>query len=334
MSNDDSAAKGVETISDAEMIEVSKEFFFEGMVLPIKIYLKIHPQSYLLIGKKDDKANFSNLHVYNNSKVGVYVWKADQPILISYVTQLTSKIVTQKSVPDVIKLKFITNLTTDAMDSLEKSGFTSIAKIQKVSQIAQQLSKNLTVFDELLVILSDLEPVESKHAMTTCLISLLLADEMHMNQVVVQEKLALGALLHDVGMRYVPKSILEKPRHTWTPEELLTYEQHPLKSIEMLRDLKDISQDVLLIVVEHHENALGTGFPKRLRDVKISPLGRIVLLANHFANLLFGSLAQSKCYTPDEAIQYIEEVQGQPFNKQVFSGLKNIINKKNLLDKS
>ena len=135
-------------------------------------------------------------------------------------------------------------------------------------------------------------------------------------------------------MKYVPKTITAKPKHLWSPEELHTYEQHPLKGADMLREIRAIPQDVLLIIAEHHENAVASGFPKKMRDVKISPLARIVSLANFFANLLFGSTEGSKSYSPDEAVLYIEEVQGQPFNKQVFSSLKNIINKKHLADKS
>ncbi len=329
-----SSNKSFESFPDTEMTEVTKDFFFEGMVLPVPVYLKMTAGTYLIIGKKGDKAAFSNLHAYNNPNVRVFVQKLDQSVLVAYVTQLTSKIVNQKSVPENTKLKFISSLTADAMESLAKSNFTSISKIQKVSQLVQQMSQNMSGMDQLLIILADLQPVESKHAMTTCLVSLLLSEEMHMNQTAVQEKLVMGALLHDVGMKYVPTAILDKPRHLWTPEELQSYEQHPLKGADMLREIKEIPQDVLLIIAEHHENAISTGFPKRMRDVKISPLARIVSLANCFANLLFGSLAQSKCYTPDEAILYIDEIQGQPYNKQAFLALKNIINKKHLADKA
>ncbi len=334
MSNAAGSNKGFETFDDSLMVEVSKDFFFDGMVLPVPIYLKMAPATYLLIGKKGDKAAFANLHAYNKPGVGVYVQTLDQPMLVAFITQLTGKIVAQPTVPESTKLKFLTSLTADAMDSLAKSNFTSIAKIQKVAQMVQQLSQSMSGFDQLLTILADLHPAESKHAMTTCLVGLLLCEEMGMNQASTQEKLIMGALLHDVGMKYVPKAVMDKPRHTWTPEELQVYEQHPLKGADMLREIKEIPQDVLLIIAEHHENAQATGFPKRMRDVKISPLARIVSLANCFANLLFGSMAQAKCYSPDEAVVYIEEVQGQPYNKQVFLALKNIINKKHLADKS
>lgn len=315
------------------MAEVSKDFFFEGLVLPVPVYLKMAPQTYLLIGKKGDRASFSNLHAYTNPAVGVYVQNSDQPLLISHMTQLTGKIVGQPSIPESTKVKFLTSLTEDAMQTLVKSNFTTISKVEKVTGMIHQMAKSLSAFNDLLLILADLPLGESKHAMTTCLVSALLGEEMGMTQQGVQEKLIMGSLLHDVGLRYVPKTILDKPRHLWSPEELSVYEQHPIKGADMLREMKDIPQDVLLIIAEHHETAIATGFPKKIRDVKISPLARIVSLSNCFANLLFGSLAQAKSYTPDEALVFIEDVLGQPYNKQAFLALKNIVNKKHLADK-
>jgi putative nucleotidyltransferase with HDIG domain len=334
MSNAAKIQNGIEDFPETEISEVSKDFFFEGMILPVSVYLRMGPQAYLVIGKKGDKAQFSNLHAYNNPNVNVYVKLADKPILIAYVTQITGKIVSQKSVPESTKIKFLSGLNSDAMDSLAKSNFTSIQKIQKVAQLVQQICPKLQAFDHLHAVLNDLHPAESKHAMSVCLVSILLSEEMHMNQTAVQEKLILGSLLHDIGMKYVPQTIMQKPRHSWTPEELQVYEQHPLKGADMLREVKEIPQDVLLIIAEHHENAVTTGFPKKMRDVKVSPLARIVGLANCFSNLLFPNTPNAKAYTPDEAVIYIEDVQGQPYNKQIFLALKNIINKKHLADKS
>lgn len=318
---------------DAQMVEVPKDFFFEGMVLPVHVYLKMAPQTYLLIGKKNDRANFSTLHAFTNPAVGFYVQTIEQPNLMAHMTQLTSKIISQPSIPEGTKVKFLTSLAEDAMETLVKSNFTTISKVEKITGMVQQLTKSLSAFEDLLLILADLPPGESKHAMTTCLVSSLISEEMGMTQQAVQEKLIMGSLLHDVGLRYVPKAILDKPRHLWRPEELAVYEQHPIKGADMLREIRDIPQDVLLIIAEHHETAVATGFPKKVRDVKISPLARIVSLANCFSSLLFGSLAQSRSYTPDEAVSYIEDVLGQPYNKQVFLGLKNIVNKKHLADK-
>jgi len=325
---------GIETFSDTSMTEVPKDFFFEGMQLPASIYLKMKPSSYLLIGKKGDKASFSNLHSFNHQSAQVFVKNSEHAALIAVVTALTGKVITQKTVPDAVKLKFLSGLADDAMNSLSISGFVSLTKVQKVAEMIDQMSRNLSAFDKILDILGQLPQNEAKHSMTTCMIAMLLCDEMQVTLPLAREKVAMGALLHDVGLRFIPVEILQRPRHLWSQDDQAAYESHPLRGIEMLRDMKDLPSDVILIVAEHHENAQGTGFPKKLRDVKVSPLAKIVGLSDYFSYLLIGDKADSKTYTPDEAVNYIEEVMGQPFNKQAFLALKNIINKKHLAERT
>jgi putative nucleotidyltransferase with HDIG domain len=326
--------KGFESLPDAQMVEVSKDFFFEGMPLPAAIYLKIRAGSYLLIGKKGDKAAFSNLHAFNHQASQLYVHNLEYASLIHHITVVTTKVVTQKNVPDAIKVRFLSGLAADAMDTLEKTGFTSVSKVQKVSQLVFQMSQNAMVFSEIMAILEALPNNDSRHAMTTALVGMVLCEEMKVTLPLAQEKVAMAALLHDVGLRFVPKAILDKAKHLWSQQELEIYEQHPIKGVEMLRDIKDLPSDVLIMIVEHHENSQGTGFPKKLRDVKISPLGKILGLADFFAELLINSKEGGKSYSADQAVQYIEEVIGQPYNKQIFIALKNVINKKHLQDRS
>lgn len=329
----EAAKKAFTAIDDIQMTAVARDFFFEGMVLPATIYLRMSAGHYLIIGRKGDKATLSSLQSLKDPNVAIWVKTLDHSVLIDFVTNLTSKVISQKSAPDAVKAKFLNSLTEDSLTSFKDKGFASVPHLEKVSGMLIDLSKSVPAFNDVVQLLMDLPSSESKHAMATCMIALALADEMKVNHRPALEKIALGCLLHDVGLKTVPEATLKKPRHLWTPEDIQAYEQHPIKSVEMLRDIKDISTDVLMIVVEHHENSLGTGFPKKLRDVKISPLGKIVILANYFANLLFNQYHQESSYTPDQAVSYIEDILGQPFNKQAFSALKNIINKKALLDK-
>lgn len=327
------SSKNTESLSDLIMVEVPKDFFFEGMQLPTAVYLRMTPGNYLVIGKKGDRAAFSTLHAYNKKETCIYVKNFEYAVLIQHVTNVTEAVVQQKNIPDLMKLKFIGGLADDATKTLEASGFTSVAKVQKVSQLLMQMSQKMSAFQDIIAILETLPNEDSKHSMTTCLISMLLCEEMRVSLPMAQEKCAMGALLHDIGLKSVPKCILDKPQHLWTREELQVYEQHPIRAVEMLRDAKDVPSDVLLIIAEHHENSSGTGFPKRIRDVKISPLGKIVGLANYLASLLLSRKPDGSQYTPDEAVSYIEDIIGQPFNKQCFLALKNIINKKHLADK-
>ncbi len=320
-------------MAETDIVHVSKEFFIDGMLLPVRIYMELSAGNYLLVGKKGEKTNFTSLHSFKNESTSVYVRTEDYNDLMRHMAEFTGKLVVTKNVPDATKLKFLSGLTEQALAAIKESDFASVVQIEKVSNFVISLSQSLKDFGQVIELLENLPNNQSKHAMATCFISITIAEEMKLNHQIALEKLSLGALLHNIGLRFIPESILKKPKHLWTPEENSIYETHPTKGAEMLRDLKDISNDILFIVAEHHENSMGTGFPRRLRDVKISPLGRIVALASCFTELLYSRLPDTKEFTADQAIEYIDEILGQPFNKQAFSALKTIINKKYLMDK-
>ena len=316
----------VKQLNDADVIEVKKSYFFDGLSCPVPIYLRLSKGHYLLIGKPNEKAQFSSLASYQNPISQVFVEKKDYDAFIKFITNLTEQMIDKPALPQATKAKYIQGLSDHLMTLFESKKFSNEQQLGRVSNLVLKFSQSVSGFEEVEKILAQLENDDAKHAMSTCMVAILIAEEMEITQVQVFEKIAMGALLHDIGLKYLPnKEFLRKPRHDWTVEELAMYESHPIKGVEALRDIKDITQDVLMMVAEHHENALGTGFPKKIRDVKISPLGRILIVANYFTELLFARVDGAKAYDAPQAVEFIEEVLGQPFNKQVFRCLKNII---------
>ncbi len=55
---------------------------------------------------------------------------------------------------------------------------------------------------------------------------------------------------------------LELPRHALNREQTALYETHVQRGVEILRsNALLISDDIISIVLEHHENASGQGYP-------------------------------------------------------------------------
>jgi HD-GYP domain-containing protein (c-di-GMP phosphodiesterase class II) len=167
--------------------------------------------------------------------------------------------------------------------------------------------------------------------MMTAMVSVMLAEEAKMLSPLNQDKLVTGALLHDVGLRTLPPELRRKPRHLWNAEESKHYQQHSIQGAELLRFVEGMSVEVLLIISEHHELSNGNGYPKGLRDARINPMSKIVGLADQFCDLVSNN--EGKQYSAEDAIVYIEAVMGQPYNKGLFSSLKNLVNVQRLTAK-
>lgn len=316
----------VKQLNDSDVIEVKKTYFLDGLAVPVNVYLRLSPGHYLTLSHANQKTQYSGFASFLNPASQIFVEKTHYDAFIKYVTQLTEQLVDKPVVPNPTKAKFVQGLTGHVINMFEQKRFSDEQQLNRVSSLVMKFSQNVSGFEEVEKVLAQLPNDDAKHSMSTCLIAIMIAEEMEFTQAQVFEKLAMASLLHDIGLYHLPtRDFLKKPKHEWTAEEVQLYESHPIRGIEALRDIKEVTQDVLLMIVEHHENALGTGFPKKIRDVKISPLGRILILANYFSDLLFARIDSTKTYDAPLAIEFIEDVLGQPFNKQVFRALKNII---------
>jgi HD-GYP domain-containing protein (c-di-GMP phosphodiesterase class II) len=110
-----------------------------------------------------------------------------------------------------------------------------------------------------------------------------------------------------------------------TFDELQAYETHPFRGMEILRTVQSVTDDVISIIYEHHENALGQGYPRKMRDLRMNPLSKVVALADQFVEL---TLRNPNCPIPKpayDAMKYIEVVMGQPFNREAFGGLRLLV---------
>ncbi|MDD2712396.1 MAG: HD domain-containing protein [Simplicispira sp.] len=90
--------------------------------------------------------------------------------------------------------------------------------------------------------------------------------------------LAAAALLHDIGMLHMNPAWLA-PEHKMSIAERKHLVAHPITAMLMVRDAQVYPRAVEVAVLEHHERMDGTGYPRSLSGANISPLGRILLLA-------------------------------------------------------
>lgn len=93
------------------------------------------------------------------------------------------------------------------------------------------------------------------------------------------ERVAVAALLHDVGkIHEIFAPILSKPGRL-TAEENAIMQTHPIKSEELVRTVSQLN-DVVAPIRHHHENWDGTGYPDGLIGESIPIASRIIMFAD------------------------------------------------------
>ena len=93
------------------------------------------------------------------------------------------------------------------------------------------------------------------------------------------ERVAVAALLHDVGkIHEIFAPILRKPDRL-TAEEWDIMKTHPIKSAELAQHVSQL-RDVIPALRNHHENWDGTGYPDGLAGEEIPLYARVIMFAD------------------------------------------------------
>jgi len=90
--------------------------------------------------------------------------------------------------------------------------------------------------------------------------------------------LAAAALLHDLGVLHMDPAWSD-PDNKVVGVQRKHLVAHPITAMLMIRDTEAYPRAAEVAVLEHHERMDGTGYPRGLTGANITPLGRILLLA-------------------------------------------------------
>jgi HD-GYP domain-containing protein (c-di-GMP phosphodiesterase class II) len=94
-------------------------------------------------------------------------------------------------------------------------------------------------------------------------------------------QLATGALLHDVGMLRISRSILQKEGKL-TEEEKKTITTHPILGYQIISKELKYPEEIATIALQHQEHWDGKGYPRQLRGEDIQLSARIVTVADAY----------------------------------------------------
>lgn len=309
--------------SHEDYVAVSRDEFVAGTLVPVDIFLKLSEKNYVMILKEGAKVHFDQMHFPEKAE-WLYVRKADYHKCVGQSLTVAGIVLDSDKISAEKKTLFLSKAADSMFKEIEHLGFDHQAMEHSkiISKSIQTLVENKPDINSVISMMSSLNGDLIRHAMMVSALSVIIAKAMKWTLAQNLEKLALGALLHDVGMKEIPDDILDLPRHALSRDQMAIYETHVHRGVEILRSMPSISDDIIAIVLEHHENSTGQGYPRRLRDIKMNPFARIVALADCFSEIVMESPSNPNPRSAQAAIQFIEVTLGQPFHKPAFIALK------------
>lgn len=302
--------------------------FVQGVTIPVDIYIRIGDEKFIMVGKAGAHSNIEQFKNYQNKEVS-YLWvrKKEYYKITHQTITIAGIALSKKDLADNMKATMVTHSARAVFRQIEGVGF-DLETYNNSKQICEAVLGLVEHHKSLADLLASLQSYSDQlmaHSVAVSSFAVMIGQALKYEKKATLEKLALGGLLHDIGMKALAPDLVKKPLATMSPEEIAQYETHSFKGMQMLQSLGIVPDDIVSIVYEHHENSIGQGFPQRLRDVKMHPLAKVVALADAYCNLILPNVNCPTPKNPREALMYIEHTLGVPYNKEAFRALKRII---------
>jgi len=100
--------------------------------------------------------------------------------------------------------------------------------------------------------------------------------------------IVLAGLLHDLGKTQLPRSVIADQHPDSERQNML--KQHVLYTLKLIKDLPQLSINVLNAAVQHHELLDGSGYPQALSGDNIHFHARIIAVADRLTEIVSHSL--------------------------------------------
>ncbi len=121
------------------------------------------------------------------------------------------------------------------------------------------------------------------HSINVCMLAMGLGRFLGFSEAGVHS-LGIGGMLHDVGYSKLPKELTTKEDPTPAEKELIR--GHPRLGYQLLMGVGTVPYDSLMMVMHHHENADGTGYPAHLRAERTPFPARLIHIVDAYDHMI------------------------------------------------
>lgn len=228
-----------------------------------------------------------------------------------------------------------TSSKLDALEKISKTVFEDILSLgvydaayknaKSVSKVVRGMVEKDPKLSETFLRFQEVAGGDVRHAMMVSAMSTVLCSSMEWVKSSTYESLALGGLLHDVGMLSLPKDLLGADHNEVSPNDRKILEGHAESGRALLSQLKTVPDDVLMIVAHHHERSDGSGYPLGLKDFYIHPLARVVGLANELVESFEADRDAGRATSVRLLVEGIVENHASRFNRDVIKSLRALL---------
>jgi len=206
------------------------------------------------------------------------------------------------------KKKYL-DTTQKVMEYMEGLKGSKAMKVEEVKEIAEELIMYASDIDSVKLItdMKNKDHYTYQHSMNVGIYASLLGRWLGYTKEALKN-ISMAGLLHDIGKMRIPDEIISKPGPL-TNKEFEIVKNHSVFGYELLKH-NEVSVEVAIAVLQHHERENGTGYPFKLTGTKIHPYSKIVTVAD-----IFDAITSNRVYQPRKSpFTAVKELKEGSFN--------------------
>lgn len=309
-------------------VSVPLNQFLPGLTTPVDVFILLPEGKHIQVLKAGEMIPADRIKQYESRDVrSLWVRREDLASLTEQTLSVAGVVIEQSRASLSTKSQFLAQAATAVFRDFDALGLNKPA-VESAKQIASSVLTLVRSEDSWVKLMEELNRVDEdllRHSLAVGVMAPMIAEAMGWHRRDSLEKIALGGLLHDIGLKELDPEIMKTTRGELSFEQVRDYEGHTLRGAQILALVPKIPEEIISIVVQHHENSFGLGFPKRLRDIRMHPFAKVVALADAFCEVIMASAWNPTPKSPEKALRWIEDGLSQPFNKEAFKALNTLV---------
>jgi putative nucleotidyltransferase with HDIG domain len=260
-----------------EYLPISIDGVRTGMATEFDLFVRTG-EAYFLCKPRNMDINPDVWAGLKRSSPYLYIRANDRDAYFAKLNGSIQHVMNNEKVPIKERAALLTDCAVEIVDKIfEDPGNPS--SIKDATELSQEYVKFINRERQAFLILVDLSSHDHytyAHSIGVSTYAIALGRELGYTSAELAA-VGLAGLLHDIGKTQVDPAIINK-RGPLNELEWASMKKHPSLGAEILRLHKNLSPIVTLSAEAHHENIVGTGYPKGLVSSTLDPIVGVVYI--------------------------------------------------------
>lgn len=195
---------------------------------------------------------------------------------------------------EILREETETKFKEKVQEILEHHTYNHNQELAKLSETADNLISSILEEGEVIEQVYDIRERDSdlyEHSISICTLAVLTALKLKMDRELVHD-IGVACLLHDLGLRYLTVKCENQPIEQLSEAERSEYMKHPVYAYSALKNEKWLSNDAKNMILYHHEQLDGSGYPLKARMLTLE--SRVLNLCDTFDEMISG-IGHKRC---------------------------------------